>query len=136
MLAEIVNIGASFEIEEFILGMAHRGRLNVLSNILNKSYTDIFSEFDEGYFSDTFEGTGDVKYHKGFLSDVQSIHGHPVTIVLTPNPSHLESVDPVVEGQVHAKQLRGEKAIAVLDPRRCFDFWARGCLRNFTDVSS
>lgn len=111
MLSELVDLGAQFGTEEFIIGMAHRGRLNVLSNILNKSYADIFSEFDENYFSDTFEGSGDVKYHKGFLSDVQSIQGHQVKIVLTPNPSHLESVDAVVEGQVFAKQIKNQDEV-------------------------
>ena len=108
MLSEIIEKGAVFGAEEFILGMTHRGRLNVLANILNKSYADVFSEFDEGYFPDSFEGSGDVKYHKGFLSDAISVRGHSVKISLTPNPSHLESVDPVIEGQVKALQIKRE----------------------------
>lgn len=119
MLAAIIEKGAETGIQEFYLGMAHRGRLNVLSNILNKSYQEIFSEFDEGYFPDSFEGSGDVKYHKGFLSDVKTIHGRTVLINLIPNPSHLESVNPVVEGEVYARQIKlkdqqKEKAIAIL----------------------
>lgn len=114
MLTEMINIGANNNIVEFVLGMTHRGRLNVLCNILNKSYTDIFSEFDARYFSETFDGSGDVKYHKGFFSDIQTVHGHPVKIILTPNPSHLESVDAVVEGQVHAKQIKNINALPLL----------------------
>lgn len=106
MLSEIIEKGAILGADEFILGMTHRGRLNVLVNILNKSYADVFSEFEEGYFPDSFEGTGDVKYHKGFLSDAITIHGHEVKISLTPNPSHLESVAPVIEGQVKGRQVK------------------------------
>lgn len=110
MLAAVIDKGALLGMEEVVLGMAHRGRLNVLSNILNKTYTDIFSEFDEEYLEESFEGTGDVKYHKGYLSAVLSSHGHKIKISLTPNPSHLESVDPVVEGQARGKQfLRGDE---------------------------
>lgn len=105
MLAGIIDKSAEFGTEEFYIGMAHRGRLNVLSNILNKSYEEIFSEFDEGYIQDSFEGTGDVKYHKGYYSNTISSHGHQVKIIVTPNPSHLEAVDPVVEGQVKARQI-------------------------------
>lgn len=104
ILAAILDLGASMGLEEFVIGMAHRGRLNVLSNILDKSYSDMFSEFEEGYIPASLEGSGDVKYHKGFYSEVKTIHGINVKITLTPNPSHLESVGPVVEGQVRAKQ--------------------------------
>lgn len=106
MLEMIIEKGTSLGQEEFVIGMAHRGRLNVLSNILKKSYSDLFSEFEEGYIADSFEGSGDVKYHKGFYSQVLTIQGHQVRIILTPNPSHLEAVDPVVEGQVLAKQIQ------------------------------
>lgn len=104
ILADIIDLGASMGVLEYVLGMAHRGRLNVLSNILDKSYAEIFSEFEEGYIPASVEGSGDVKYHKGFYSEVKTIHGVKVKITLTPNPSHLESVGPVVEGQVRAKQ--------------------------------
>lgn len=105
MLAAIIDHGASNGVDEYVIGMSHRGRLNVLSNIFNKSYTDIFSEFEEGYIPASVEGSGDVKYHKGFYSEVKTIHGHSVSLTLTPNPSHLESVDSVVEGQVRARQF-------------------------------
>ncbi len=105
MLAAIIDKGAEEGASEFYIGMAHRGRLNVLSNILHKSYSLIFSEFDENYIPESFELSGDVKYHKGFFSDVVTLHGHNVQIFLTPNPSHLEAVSPVIEGQVYAKQL-------------------------------
>lgn len=109
MLAATIDQGSDGGAEEFFIGMAHRGRLNVLSNILNKSYSLIFSEFDENYIPESFEQSGDVKYHKGFFSETTSIHGHKVQIFLTPNPSHLEAVDPVIEGQVYAKQLLAGK---------------------------
>jgi len=105
MLQGAIEEGAKQGGEEFILGMAHRGRLNVLSNILNKSYTNIFSEFEEGYIPDSFEGSGDVKYHKGFFGTIQTVAGKQIRIELVPNPSHLESINPVVEGYVKAKQI-------------------------------
>jgi len=105
MLAFILEKGALLGMREFVLGMAHRGRLNVLSNILKKSYTDIFTEFEEWYIPNSIEGGGDVKYHKGFSSTVHTQAGIPVSILLSPNPSHLEAVDPVVEGIVRARQV-------------------------------
>lgn len=106
MMEEAVQVGADLGIQEFVIGMAHRGRLNVLSNILNKSYADIFYEFDEGYFPEDFSGTGDVKYHKGFESTRKTLKDISVKLTLAPNPSHLESIDGVVEGQVRGKQDR------------------------------
>lgn len=120
ILASIIDTGATLGLKEFVLGMAHRGRLNVLCNILDKSYADVFSEFEEGYIPSSVEGSGDVKYHKGFLSEVKTIHGNKVKVILTPNPSHLEAVNPVVEGQVRAKQdlivddTRKDKIIPIL----------------------
>lgn len=119
MMAAVIDDGALVGIDEYIIGMAHRGRLNMLCNIFDKSYGDIFSEFDEGYVPASIEGSGDVKYHKGFYSKVKTLHGHEVRLSLTPNPSHLESVDPVVEGQVKARQIiRGdveqEKVLPIL----------------------
>lgn len=105
MMAAIIESGAESRIEECVIGMAHRGRLNVLSNIFDKSYADIFSEFEEGYIPASVEGSGDVKYHKGFYSEVKTINGHHVRLTLAPNPSHLESVDPVVEGMVRGRQV-------------------------------
>jgi len=104
MLETIVENGSKIGMRDFVIGMAHRGRLNVLSNILRKSHSEIFSEFEEGYIPNSFEGSGDVKYHKGFTSEVPA-NGQKVKISLAPNPSHLEAVDPVVEGQVYAKQI-------------------------------
>lgn len=121
MLALFIEKASDEGIYDFIIGMAHRGRLNVLSNILGKTHRDIFFEFDENYIPESFEGMGDVKYHKGFASDaLKSSKGKDVRITLSPNPSHLESVDPVVEGQVRALQFllkdedRREKVIPIL----------------------
>ncbi len=106
MLETVLTSGSQIGMEEFIIGMAHRGRLNVMSNILNKSYTQIFSEFDEGYVPDSFEGSGDVKYHKGYFSDVMTRGTKKIRVSLTSNPSHLESVGAVVEGQTKARQIQ------------------------------
>lgn len=120
MLEAIIETGSQLGLEEFVIGMAHRGRLNVLSNILRKSHSDIFSEFEDNYIPNTFEGSGDVKYHKGFSSTVDMPNGQNVKIFLAPNPSHLEAVDPVVEGQVRARQVlcnddvRQEKVVPIL----------------------
>jgi len=101
-LDSVVEKGATLGIKEFVIGMAHRGRLNVLANILNKTYTDIFSEFEGKEYEDNLFD-GDVKYHLGFSSTTKTNHGEEVNITLSPNPSHLEAVDPVVEGIVRAK---------------------------------
>ena len=90
--------------------MTHRGRLNVLSNILGKSYETIFSEFEDSSFLDSPFGSGDVKYHKGYSSDRQVQSGERVHLTLTSNPSHLEAVDPVVVGRTKAKQVRANDA--------------------------
>ncbi len=111
MLVGMIEQGSDEGVGELVLGMAHRGRLNVLANILNKSYTQIFGEFEDHYAPDEFEGTGDVKYHKGFSGGLKLKNGKEVSITLSANPSHLESVDPVVEGQVRAKQeIKGDKS--------------------------
>lgn len=101
-LDAVIDTGAELGIKEFVIGMAHRGRLNVLANILGKSYEDIFSEF-EGKEFDENSFDGDVKYHLGFSSDVLTPHNKKVHLGLTPNPSHLEAVDPLVQGIVRAK---------------------------------
>ncbi len=106
IFAAIIEKGSHLGMREFALGMAHRGRLNVLCNILDKSYSDIFSEFEDFYLPEGMEGSGDVKYHKGFFSEILSASGQRVSITLAPNPSHLESVCPVVEGQVRAWQVK------------------------------
>lgn len=101
-LDAVIDSGAELGIKEFVIGMAHRGRLNVLANILGKSYEDIFSEF-EGKEFDENSFDGDVKYHLGFSSDVITQNNKKVHLGLTPNPSHLEAVDPIVQGIVRAK---------------------------------
>ncbi|MBF0279641.1 MAG: 2-oxoglutarate dehydrogenase E1 component [SAR324 cluster bacterium] len=101
-LDAIVEKGANLGIEEFVIGMAHRGRLNVLANILEKTYETIFTEF-EGKSAKNTMFTGDVKYHMGFSSDKYTEDGKMVHLSLPPNPSHLEAVNPVVEGIVRAK---------------------------------
>jgi len=103
-----ISNGANLGIEEFVIGMAHRGRLNVLTNILQKEYDNVFSEFvGKGIADDVFDG--DVKYHLGHSSDVTLPSGRKVHLSLAPNPSHLETVDPVVTGIARAKmdQLYG-----------------------------
>jgi len=101
-LDAIITAGADHGIQEFVIGMAHRGRLNVLTNILGKSYEDIFSEF-EGKEFDENSFDGDVKYHLGYTSYIDTPNGKNVHLSLTPNPSHLEAVDPIVQGIVKAK---------------------------------
>ncbi|GAA4325571.1 2-oxoglutarate dehydrogenase E1 component [Mucilaginibacter gynuensis] len=102
-LDSVIQKGAQLGIEEFIIGMAHRGRLNVLANIMEKTYKEIFSEFEgKNYDSDSPFG-GDVKYHLGFSTDVSAANGKKVHLSLCPNPSHLEAVDPVVEGLTRSK---------------------------------
>ncbi len=104
-LDEVIEKGADMGIDEFVLGMAHRGRLNVLVNILNKSYDDVFSEFEEigANGNDTEDFLGDVKYHHGYSVDVKTEKGKEVHLSLCPNPSHLESVGPVAMGKARAK---------------------------------
>ena len=104
LLDMLVEKSADTGIKEIVLGMAHRGRLNVLANIIGKPYTDLFSEFEENYLPNSMAGDGDVKYHLGFSSDRVSAHGNKIHLSLTPNPSHLEAVNPVVQGRVRAKQ--------------------------------
>ncbi len=101
-LDRIIDTGAEFGTTNYVVGMAHRGRLNVLTNILQKSYKDVFTEF-EGRLSEDSLFDGDVKYHLGYSSDQLSNTGKKVHISLTPNPSHLETVDAVVQGIARAK---------------------------------
>ena len=91
-------------VHEIVMGMAHRGRLNVLANVLRKSYNFIFREFTENYIPDTIHGDGDVKYHLGYDSEITTSSGETITVRLAANPSHLEAVDPVVEGRARARQ--------------------------------
>ncbi len=102
-LDAIINTAAANGVQEVVIGMAHRGRLNILANILGKTYEQIFSEFEGTATPDTTMGSGDVKYHLGFSSDVETIDGHKINLKLCPNPSHLEAVDPVVVGFARSK---------------------------------
>ena len=102
-LDAMISIAASMDIQEVVIGMAHRGRLNVLANIMGKTYEHIFSEFEGKSTPDQTMGSGDVKYHLGYGSDVETISGKKISLKLMPNPSHLEAVDPVVLGFSRAK---------------------------------
>ena len=102
-LDSVIEKGAELGIEEFVIGMAHRGRLNVLANIMYKTYKNIFSEFEGKGFDVNTPFGGDVKYHLGYSSDVETVSGKKVHLSLCPNPSHLEAVDPLVEGMVRSK---------------------------------
>jgi 2-oxoglutarate dehydrogenase E1 component len=104
VLDAMIERSAELGAQEIILGMAHRGRLNVLANILRKPYQDIFSEFEDIYDPELTDGDGDVKYHLGFSSDYETAKGYKIHLSLTPNASHLEAVNPVVEGRTRAKQ--------------------------------
>jgi len=102
-LDSVIQKGAELGIEEFVIGMAHRGRLNVLANIMHKTYKDIFSEFEGKGFDVNTPFGGDVKYHLGYSTDVKTDSGKSVHLSLSPNPSHLETVDSVVQGMVRSK---------------------------------
>lgn len=102
-LDTIINEAANADVKEIVIGMAHRGRLNVLTNIMRKTYEQVFSEFEGNMPPDTTMGSGDVKYHLGFRSNIQTPAGKDINVQLTPNPSHLEVVDPVVAGFARAK---------------------------------
>lgn len=102
-LDSVIQKGAELGIEEFVIGMAHRGRLNVLANIMYKTYKNIFSEFEGKGFDVNTPFGGDVKYHLGYSTDVETVSGKKVHLSLCPNPSHLEAVDPLVEGMVRSK---------------------------------
>ena len=105
LMDDLIQRGGEQGIEECVIGMAHRGRLNVLVNVLGKSPSVLFSEFEGKYDTAHMQGSGDVKYHKGFSSDLRTPGGN-VHVALAFNPSHLEVVNPVVEGSVRARQER------------------------------
>ena len=104
ILDEILSGAADEGLEGAVLGMAHRGRLNVLSNIMGKSYEAIFSEFEGHVDPNTVQGSGDVKYHLGATGKYESPSGADIPVELAANPSHLETVDPIVMGMVRARQ--------------------------------
>jgi len=118
MLDDLIQRCGSAAVEEVVIGMAHRGRLNVLVNLLGKPPSLLFSEFEGNYDLSHLKGSGDVKYHKGFSADLRTPAGN-VHTVLAFNPSHLEVVNPVVEGSVRARQERrddsqGDRVLPVL----------------------
>src|SRR5690606_1426687 len=103
-LEQIIKRGGALGIKDIVLGMAHRGRLNVLTQVMAKPHRALFHEFKGGaFYPDDVEGSGDVKYHLGASSD-REFDGTKVHLSLTANPSHLEIVDPVVLGKARAKQ--------------------------------
>ncbi len=105
MIDDLIQRGGEAGVREIVIGMAHRGRINVLVNILGKSPEELFEEFEGKYDLDELKGSGDVKYHKGFSADMETAGGN-VHLALAFNPSHLEIVNPVVEGSVRARQQR------------------------------
>ena len=118
MLDDLIQQGGITGVQEIVIGMAHRGRINVLVNVLGKSPEDLFSEFEGTYDPETMPGSGDVKYHMGFSSDIRTPGGQ-IHVALAFNPSHLEIVNPVVEGSVRARQDRradtsGDEILPVL----------------------
>ncbi|HEU5468022.1 MAG TPA: 2-oxoglutarate dehydrogenase E1 component [Steroidobacteraceae bacterium] len=116
LLDDVVQRGGAAGIEEIVIGMAHRGRLNVLVNVLGKSPSMLFSEFEGKHEPAMYGGSGDVKYHKGFSADLRTTGGN-VHVVLAFNPSHLEVVDAVVEGSVRARQeQRGDATGSTILP--------------------
>ena len=118
-LDAVINTSSQLGVKEVMIGMAHRGRLNVLANIMGKTYEQIFSEFEGTAKPDLTMGDGDVKYHMGYASDIITPSENKVHLKLAPNPSHLEAVDPVVEGFLRAKidsEYKGDytKALPIL----------------------
>jgi 2-oxoglutarate decarboxylase len=103
-LQTILDVAADQGTKEVVIGMAHRGRLNVLANVVGKSYSDIFSEFEGNLDPESVQGSGDVKYHKGARGVFKNPRGATIEVSMASNPSHLEAVSPVVEGIVRAKQ--------------------------------
>ncbi|PYV43773.1 MAG: multifunctional oxoglutarate decarboxylase/oxoglutarate dehydrogenase thiamine pyrophosphate-binding subunit/dihydrolipoyllysine-residue succinyltransferase subunit [Acidobacteria bacterium] len=106
ILYELLEIAAAQDVREIVIGMAHRGRLNVLTNIIGKPYTHILSEFEGNVDPTSTQGSGDVKYHLGASGKKLTTSGNEIVVSVAPNPSHLEAVNPVVEGIVRAKQNR------------------------------
>jgi 2-oxoglutarate dehydrogenase E1 component len=119
ILEEILERAADGNVHEVVMGMAHRGRLNILANVVGKDVKQIFSEFEGEIDPASTQGSGDVKYHLGATSVRKTDDGREIVVSLSPNPSHLEAVDPVVEGIVRPKQdrlgdVRRERVIPVL----------------------
>ncbi|MBN6547773.1 multifunctional oxoglutarate decarboxylase/oxoglutarate dehydrogenase thiamine pyrophosphate-binding subunit/dihydrolipoyllysine-residue succinyltransferase subunit, partial [Streptomyces bryophytorum] len=104
LLDAVIDAAAESRLDEAVIGMAHRGRLNVLANIVGKSYAQIFREFEGNLDPKSMHGSGDVKYHLGAQGTFTGLDGEQITVSLAANPSHLEAVDPVLEGIARAKQ--------------------------------
>jgi len=104
LLNTLVEDAGNRGVEEIVVGMPHRGRLNVMANVLGKPYDQIFAEFEGSFLPANVQGDGDVKYHLGYARDHVTRTGQKLHVALLSNPSHLEAIDPVVEGIVHAKQ--------------------------------
>ncbi|WBO62913.1 multifunctional oxoglutarate decarboxylase/oxoglutarate dehydrogenase thiamine pyrophosphate-binding subunit/dihydrolipoyllysine-residue succinyltransferase subunit [Streptomyces camelliae] len=104
LLDAVIDSAAESRLDEVVIGMAHRGRLNVLANIVGKSYAQIFREFEGNLDRKSMHGSGDVKYHLGAQGTFTGLDGEQITVSLAANPSHLETVDPVIEGITRAKQ--------------------------------
>ena len=116
LMDAVLSSAAHDNIIEVAIGMPHRGRLNVLTNIAGKSYAQIFAEFEGNYGDESVQGSGDVKYHLGTSGTYRSLDGHETLVYVAANPSHLEAVDPVLEGIVRAKQdlLPRDRAFDIL----------------------
>ncbi|RGA03896.1 multifunctional oxoglutarate decarboxylase/oxoglutarate dehydrogenase thiamine pyrophosphate-binding subunit/dihydrolipoyllysine-residue succinyltransferase subunit [Microbispora triticiradicis] len=117
LLDSVICSAAGERLDEVVIGMAHRGRLNVLANIVGKSYAQVFGEFEGNIDPRSAHGSGDVKYHLGASGDFVDPDGNKISTSVVANPSHLEAVDPVLEGVVRAKQdllERGEEGFTVL----------------------
>ena len=128
-LEQIIKRGGALGVREIVLGMAHRGRLNVLSQVMGKPHRAIFHEFKGGSSTpDEVEGSGDVKYHLGASSD-RDFDNNQVHLSLTANPSHLEIVDPVVLGKVRAKQDQLHDVVDRTHGAAAADPWRRGLRR-------
>ena len=110
MLDQLIELSSDNGIKEIAIGMAHRGRLNMLANIMDKAFNQIFTEFHESWTEDYLDGGGDVKYHSGYSMDRVANNGNTIRLTLAPNPSHLEFVTSVVLGRCRAKQrLKGDE---------------------------
>ena len=108
-LDSVIQASPESGVDEIVMGMAHRGRLSVLTNILRKSFDVLFEQFSENYIPETVAGDGDVKYHLGYEAELKTASGKTVEVRLAANPSHLEIVNPIVEGKARARQrIRGD----------------------------
>jgi 2-oxoglutarate dehydrogenase E1 component len=112
MLDTLVRYAWQNGCREILMGTAHRGRLNTQVNVLNKLYEHVFCEFEDHYDPESVYGSGDVKYHRGYMADLEIGDGEPLRVYLPNNPSHLEAIDPVMEGTAYARQeqLGGHRA--------------------------